>query len=367
MHGSLRITRRQGGQVLSFAAGLIVSVGAGANPQGAQGIGGTFSLANPNAHTLEVTNSPSAMINWQSFSIDRGETTRFIQQNAASTVLNRVTGGSSSQILGGLVSNGRVFLINPAGILIGRDGSIDTAGVLLSTLQITDQDFLNGNLRFVGDGNNADIVNHGYIKTAPGGEVVLIAPRIENSPVNGDRKTGLIESPDGNLILAAGSAITIASLDDPDISFSVRAPANEVVNLGRLLAQGGTASILAGTIRHSGEINADAVSRDAAGHIVLRASSHISLEDGSRIQASGGKTGNGGRIEVTARNADGNAQIDALGSVRADGVKGGKITLRGDAILADGLISARGVTDGGAINIKSREATIATEIGRAHV
>ena len=34
MHGSLKITRRRGGQVLSFVTGLIASVGASANPVG---------------------------------------------------------------------------------------------------------------------------------------------------------------------------------------------------------------------------------------------------------------------------------------------------------------------------------------------
>ncbi len=56
--------------------------------------------------------------------IGQGEITRFIQNGADSAVLNRVTTGNSSEILGSLVSNGHVFLINPAGILVGRDGSV---------------------------------------------------------------------------------------------------------------------------------------------------------------------------------------------------------------------------------------------------
>ena len=360
MHGSLKITRRRGGQVLSFVTGLIASVGASANPQGVQVAQGAASFATPNAQTLEITNSPAAVLKWQSFDIARGETTRFIQQNAASSVLNRVVAGNSSEILGKLVSNGRVFLINPAGILIGRDGSIDTAGVLLSTLQISDQDFLNGRLHFRGDDSSGAITNHGYIKSAPGGEVVLLAPRIENSPEKGNAKSGIIESPNGDLLLAAGSAITIASLDDPDISFDVRAPDNEVVNLGRLLSRGGTASILAGTIRHSGEVNADSIGRNTEGRIVLRASKRIALDEDSSIHASGGSTADGGSIQISARSKAGDGQIDALGSIRADGVHGGKVMVRADDLLIDGLISARGVNDGGAIDIKTRDATIAT-------
>ncbi|MBX9606883.1 MAG: filamentous hemagglutinin N-terminal domain-containing protein [Gammaproteobacteria bacterium] len=354
MHGSLKITRRRGGQVLSFVTGLIASVGASANPVGPTVVNGSVAFANPNPRTLEITNSPSAIINWQSFDIGARETTRFIQQNAASTVLNRVTTGNSSEILGNLVSNGRVFLINPAGILIGREGSVDTAGVLLSTLQIDDQDFLQGKLAFNAEPGSAGIVNQGYIKTAPGGEVVLIAPRIENGA------NGVIESPNGDLVLAAGSSITIASLDDPDITFDVRAPDNEVINLGQLLAKGGTASILAGTIRHSGEINADSLGRDANGRIVLKASKRVELAAGSSVHANGNRDTDGGSIEVDARNAQGDAQVDALGQVRANGASGGRVTLRGDSVLVDGDIAAAGATTGGAIVVKSNDATIAT-------
>lgn len=360
MHGSLKITRRRGGQVLSFVTGLIASVGASANPQGAQVVSGTAVFANPTPQTLEITNSPAAVLNWQSFDIGKGETTRFIQQNAASAVLNRVTTGNSSEILGSLISNGHVFLINPAGILIGRDGSVDTAGVVLSTLQITDQDFLAGRFHFDADTASGAITNHGYIKTAPGGEVVLIAPRIENVPLPGNAKSGLIESPNGDLVLAAGSSITIASLDDPDITFDVRAPDNEVVNLGRLLARGGTASILAGTIRHSGEINADSVSRDAEGRISLKASNRISLAEGSSIHAAGSAGEDGGTIALDARNAEGNGSIDSLGTVRADGDTGGKVVVRANNLLVDGIVSARGTDTGGQIDIKTTDATIAT-------
>lgn len=78
--------------------------------------------------SLSITNSPGAIIHWQGFSIGASETTRFIQQSAASSVLNRVIGPDSSVILGTLTLNGRVFLINPSGILFGQGSRIDVAG-----------------------------------------------------------------------------------------------------------------------------------------------------------------------------------------------------------------------------------------------
>jgi len=195
-----------------------------------------------------------------------------MQDSASSAVLNRVVSGNSSEIRGNVLSNGRVFLINPAGILIGRDAVVDTAGLVMSTLAMRDEDFMTGRLHFEDDGSAAPLVNQGYIKTAPGGEISLIAPTITNQSLAGNPNSGLIERTAGDLILAAGSAITIASLDHPDISFEVRAPQHEVVNLGQLLAAGGSVSVLAGTLRHAGEINADAPTYDDAGRVVLAVS-----------------------------------------------------------------------------------------------
>ena len=82
-----------------------------ANPQGADVIAGQVSFDDLGKQ-LNITNSDGAIINWQGFSIGQDELTRFIQESASSAVLNRVTGGSMSEILGRLESNGRVFLIN---------------------------------------------------------------------------------------------------------------------------------------------------------------------------------------------------------------------------------------------------------------
>ena len=96
----------------------------------------------------QITNTPGAILNWQQFNIDVGQTTQFIQQNAASQVFNRVTGGDVSQILGTLQSNGQVFLINPAGVFFGQGAVVDTAGFLASTLAASNTDLLNGHLKF---------------------------------------------------------------------------------------------------------------------------------------------------------------------------------------------------------------------------
>lgn len=118
-----------------------------ANPTGGQVVSGQASMVN-SGNVLTVTNSANAIINWQTFSIGRNETTRFVQPSASSAVLNRVLGNNPSELLGQLQSNGRVFLINPAGILVGRDAVIDVAGLVASTLNLSDDNFLAGKLNF---------------------------------------------------------------------------------------------------------------------------------------------------------------------------------------------------------------------------
>ena len=64
---------------------------AAANPSGPTVVNGQVTFSQQ-GNTLAITNSPNAIINWQSFSINAHETTRFLQQSASSAVLNRVSG-----------------------------------------------------------------------------------------------------------------------------------------------------------------------------------------------------------------------------------------------------------------------------------
>ena len=96
---------------LCLASGLSP---AWANPSGESIVYGNVTFSRQ-GNIFTITNSPNAIINWTSFSISAGEMVKFIQQSSSSSVLNRVTGGDPTQILGALQSNGRVVLINPNG------------------------------------------------------------------------------------------------------------------------------------------------------------------------------------------------------------------------------------------------------------
>ena len=321
------------GSVLFSLATLVY-----ANPGGPQIVHGQVTMSHPDPATLNIRNSPNAIINWKSFSIGKGETTRFIQQNASSAILNRVRGENPSALLGRMSSNGRVFLINPNGMVFGPNAVIDTAGFIGSTLNIKDDDFLAGRLNFEGAPGAGSIKNQGLIQARDDGGVYLIAPSIENS--------GIISTESGNLVLAAGRKITISSLDLEHISVEIQAPEDEVVNIGKLLTSGGAMGVFAGTIRNHGHIEADTLTRDAQGNIRLVAQADIELESGSTISASGPR---GGRIHIESKT--GTTQVS--GAVEARGLveNGGEVQVLGEHVALNNTsnVDVSGERGGGTV------------------
>jgi len=317
---------------------LLVSAQARANPHDPQVMHGRASFSHPDARTLQITNDPDTIIEWQGFSIQRDEITRFVQPSSQSAVLNRVVGGDLSEILGQLSSNGRVFLINPHGIVFGPDAVVDTAGFTASTLNMTDEDFLRGNLHFEGGPESGAIHNQGLITASAGGDVHLIAPEIENS--------GVVRTDGGDLVLAAGRSVTIAGAGRDQVLFEVQAPEDRVLNLGKLLADGGAVGAFAGTLTHAGEIRADAVNRDETGAVVLTASRDLTVEAGSLVRADGPR---GGSVHIESDSGD--AVVQGRVSATGGSGPGGTIHVLGErvALWGGAGLDASGGTGGGEV------------------
>ena len=322
----------------SLAAGLTVgSGGAFANPVAPQVVNGqaTFNAA---GNTLTITNTPGAVINWQSFSIGASELTKFNQQSASSAVLNRVVGADPSSILGQLQSNGKVFLINPAGIVFGQGAKIDVAGFAASTANISNADFIAGRNKFEAGALQGNIVNQGTITAASGGTIMLIGKDVSNQ--------GIIRAPNGQIVLAAGQSVEVIDTATPGVKVVFTATANKAENLGELVSQ--NVNIAGALLRNKGIINANQVSRDAQGRIVLSASKSVTLESGSTITANGPQ---GGTVTMTAGNeikVEGNTVTQANASAGPGGSISLKTTEAGGKIAVDAgaLIQANGASAG---------------------
>lgn len=281
-----------------------------AAPTGAAVASGNASIATSGS-TMTVTNTPNAIINWANFSINTNETVRFMQQSAASAVLNRVTGRDPSSILGALQSNGKVFLINPNGIMFGAGSRIDVNGLVASTLNMTDADFLNGRLRFNADrAVPGDVKNVGEIKTPTGGLVYLLAPNVENS--------GIITTPSGEVVLAAGNSVELVDSVNPSLRVLVSAKSQDVT----LASNGNIFSVL-----NSGKVSANTAVQDASGKIYFKSAGNIQTATTSVVEAKGDSAANGGRIQAFA---DGTGVY--AGSFDASGKNGGFIETSGHTL-----------------------------------
>ncbi len=245
--------------------------------------------------------SQQAITEWVSFCIANGYTVNINQPGASSFSLNRVTGGNPSQILGNLFSNGQVFLVNPNGVLFGPGSSVNAPGLVASTLDISNDDFLGG--KFIFSGKGSSVVSQGQI-LSPGGYVALLGNRVENA--------GAIVSELGTVALGSGSKITLgldagslisvvvneAATASNDATDSVN-NANAILNTGTISANGGTViltakalnGIFSNAINNQGIIEAtDIDGKD--GKVVLSAS-------GSNANISSSGTITGGDVTAT--------------------------------------------------------------------
>ena len=180
-----------------------------ANPNSATVIAGDVNIDQIKEGSLHIKAADRSIINWESFSISANEITKFIQPDISAAVLNRVVGNSISEIFGRLEANGHVYLINPSGILIGKDAIIDTSSFTASTLDIQDELFLkNKDLIFKGPSKEA-VVNYGTIKAATG-NVTLLAHFVDNQ--------GTIEAKEGIASIGACQEV-ILQLDSKDKTF----------------------------------------------------------------------------------------------------------------------------------------------------
>lgn len=310
---------------LALAVALVWSVAphAYANPEGGVPIHGQASMAS-NGNVLTVTTQNGAgtnhsAINWQSFSIPAGSTTQIVQPSAASLSINRVVTNTPSVLFGTLSSNGQVVLVNQAGIAVGSGALVDTAGFTASAVGMTAQDAMVGRLRFAGDGmTNATgaLTVQGNI-IARGGDVVLIAPNVEMA------QTAVVESQGGSVVLAAGQSVEVTGRGLEGITLQVQAPTDQAINLGTL--KGDAVGIFAGTLKHSGQIQATQASVEG-GRVVLKAIGDAYVEGDGRIDATS-TTGKGGHIEVLGNRVavTDNAVLDASGATG-----GGTVLVGGD-------------------------------------
>jgi filamentous hemagglutinin family protein len=302
-----------------LAASLMLAFGSGvcALPSGGTVSAGSASVAS-GAGTMTINQtSQNAALNWQSFSIGQSEAVRFVQPNSGSVALNRVLGSDPSNILGSLSANGKVFLVNPNGVLFAKGAQVNVGGLVASTRDISDSDFMAGVYKFAGSGNGT-VVNQGSIN-ADGGYVALLGASVSNE--------GVISARLGTVALAAGNAITLDVAGDGLLNVAVNQGALNALaqNGGLIQANGGqvlltalsAGNLLQSAVNNTGIVQAQTVeNRNGVIRLLGDMQSGI-VSVGGTLDASGTGSGQtGGSVTVTGHHA---------------GLFGGRIDASGDA------------------------------------
>ncbi|MCF4165180.1 filamentous hemagglutinin N-terminal domain-containing protein [Zavarzinia compransoris] len=331
MRGLAHPNTRRGLKLATSALALLAAQGlwnaALANPTGGTVTGGSATIATRPGTVTVRQGSDRAVIEWQDFSVDAGETTRFVQPSASSVTLNRVTGDNASVINGRVTANGNVFLVNRNGVLVGADAVVDVGGLVATTTDIDDGAFMAGSGHFDRPTGNpgAVIANEGAITVADKGIAALVGPTVENH--------GVIAARLGTVALGSAETFTVDLAGDGLISFDTGQPVNrdggtaQVTNAGTIAAEGGTVVLSAGQ----------------AASVVDKAIDMTGVVTASSVSSEGG-------VIVLSGGA---GETSVSGTLDVSGTRGGAIEVTGDTvgIEAGARLDASGETGGGTIKV----------------
>ncbi|WP_159435506.1 filamentous hemagglutinin N-terminal domain-containing protein [Ectothiorhodosinus mongolicus] len=366
-------------------------------PTGGQIMQGVGAITQSGNRVDVLQDSQRMVTHWQTFNVGRDAHVHFNQPNANAIVLNRVLSGNASAIHGRITADGQVALINPAGVFFSGTARVDVGGLIASTQNLSDSDFMSGQFQFSGAGAGAAVINHGQIHVRSGGYVALVGATINNA--------GEIMAPGGTVALAAadqvrleisGNSLIGVRLDGETANASITNSGIIGADDGRVILSAKQASgALGAAINQTGVVRANRLTASADGRITIDGGQGTVMLAGE-TEAKGTQTSlAGGSIDVTGDVVQVSGSVDTSGSggggeiyigggwqgndpditearvllvssdaeIRADAIThgdGGTIALwSSDRTRFDGQISARGAGDsgrGGAVETSSRGA-----------
>lgn len=334
------------------AAMMAMSVGgiAYAMPQGEVIRSGKGEITRQDKDMTVNQDSKRLAIDWSGFDIANDERVTFRQPDKDSVALNRVVGDAASVIDGTLSGNGHVYVINPNGVLFGKNASVDVGSLVASTARISDSDMTNfanadGITMAIPEDSSAKVINAGTIR-AEGGLVVLHAAEVENS--------GTITNPEGTTALAAARNLSLSADTAGKINFTVDGALAKAkaLNSGMLKADGGylvmtarsAGDVMSTVVNNTGTMEAKTLRQNEKSEILLDGGDNGIVELNGTLDASGMEAGqSAGSIKAIGAetHVEDGATLHAIGAV-----DGGLIETSGDYLeIGDNVdIDAAGKT-----------------------
>ena len=305
-----------------------------AAPEGGNVVAGQGTIQQIDSATTLISQSSNALaIDWNQFNVGVDESVKFSQPSSSSVVLNRIVGQTPSEIFGRIDANGRVFLINPNGILFGKSATINVGSLLASSLNIDPDAFMRGDytLTAAQDQVQGIVVNRGVIQASTGGSVTLVGGAVSNE--------GVILANLGHVNLAAGRKAVVDfdgdglmrfEVDDEVVS-NTQGLASAVNNSGEISAQGGE-------VLMKGAVAADVFSRVVNNDGIIKAGRVENKGGVIRLVGTGGAVADSGVIDASGQDASSS---------------GGRVEILGDAVALNGkaTINASGDAGGGTVLI----------------
>jgi filamentous hemagglutinin family protein len=295
----------------AVAALLIAQRPAFSGPTGGTVVDGSAGISQSGSVTNINQSSNKAIINWQGFSIGANETVNFNQPGSSSVTLNRVIGNETSVISGALNANGQVFIVNSAGVLFGKNAQVNVGGLVASTLDISNANFLAGNYVFSGN-SQASIVNQGRIRAHDGGYVALLGKTVSND--------GVISARLGTVAMASGSQITLnfggdslldVTIDQGTLNALVENKRAIIANGGQVIMTAKAAdAVLSAQVNNSGIIQARTMAALTGGSGKTRPAKTGSI----KLIADGGTTNVSGKLDASAPKGGDGGFIETSGN-----------------------------------------------------
>jgi filamentous hemagglutinin family protein len=212
---------------------------------------GTNTVVTQNGDRLDISggsfssNRANLFHSFQQFGLSEGQIANFLSNNSIDNILTRVVGGSPS-IIDGLIQvtggNSNLYLMNPAGIIFGRNANLNVPADFLATTA-TGIGFgsptLAGGGWFNAIGNNdyqtligtpshfafdpiqlGSIINAGNLAVSQGRNLTLLGGSVIN--------TGQVTAPSGNITLAGVQGGNVVKISQPGhvLSLEISPPRN---------------------------------------------------------------------------------------------------------------------------------------------
>jgi filamentous hemagglutinin family protein len=320
----------------AVAALMVLSRPVFAGPTGGSVVEGSAGISQAGNTTNINQSSNKAIINWRGFSVGAQETVNFNQPNVSSVTLNRVIGNETSIISGALNANGQVFIVNSAGVLFSKGAQVNVGGLVASTLDIANANFMAGKYTFSGN-SSASIVNKGKIRANGGGYVALLGQTVAND--------GVIVANLGTVAMASGQQISLNFGGNSlvDVTIDKGALNALVSNKRAIIANGGQVimtakaadEVLSAQVNNSGIIQARTMAALTGGTGTQTAARKGSI----KLLADGGTVNVAGKLDVSAKRGRPGGTIIATGTnvnltstarLDASGDTGGIILVGGD-------------------------------------